>query len=342
VELLVVIAIIGILISLLLPAVQSARESARRLQCANNLKQLALAALNYESSMGHLPPSAILDSLEMSVTKNGVLEDYPVVDQRLGKQFSWVVTLLPFMERQNLYNEFDLSVSVFEQESEPQSRPISSLMCPSDEAQSRYLFDESLTHGKLFAKGNYAAFVSPYHIDLQLIYPGAFIATGQPLKHVVDGISRTVALTEVRTLDHFQDERGAWALPWAGSSILSFDMHHRCLVGYTCPEDPYYRPDPRSLGLTQVPNSSGQVVDTLHFCASGSDQKRQSLFDGMPCGKWLAVVGVTGYYSAAPRSLHVGGVNATFVDGHVGFLLDDIDEFSMAYQISVNDGQVGD
>ena len=67
VELLVVIAIVGVLVSLLLPAVQAARESARRIQCVNHLKQLALAALNYESTYDRLPPSAFLDEIEKTV-----------------------------------------------------------------------------------------------------------------------------------------------------------------------------------------------------------------------------------------------------------------------------------
>ena len=345
VELLVVIAIIGVLISLLLPAVQAARESARRVQCINNLKQLATAALSYESSMGHLPPSALLEPSEMSYTRaNKVVINYPVVDQEVGKQFSWVVVLLPFIEQQSLYEAFDLSRSVFDQPQEPQSRYIESLICPSDIARSRHFFDEIFTDGKYFGKANYAAYVSPFHIDLQLIYPGAFIVTGQPLKKIEDGTSRTIGLSEVRTLDHFRDERGAWALPWAGSSILAFDMHHKCLpnVKYPCTEDRYYRPDPASLGQTQTPNRSGRIVDTLHRCARGSDQEQLSLLEGMPCVEWVWPIGTFGYYSAAPRSLHIGGVNVAYVDGHVDFLLNDVDEFSMAYQISVNDGHLDD
>ena len=341
VELLVVIAIVGVLISLLLPAVQAARESARRVQCINQLKQLSLAALSYESAYGRLPPSAILDTAEKTFTPQGrPPTQYSVVDQQLGKQISWAVLLLPFIEQQNLYDGFDLSLPVFEQELEPQAKSISTLLCPSDHAPSSYFSHENLTEGKLFAKGNYAAYVSPYHIDMQLVYPGALVVTGQPLSRIEDGASNTFIFSEVRTLDHSQDERGAWALPWAGASILSFDMHPKCSKGSICPDENRYQPNPISLGLTQVPNSSGRVVDTLHFCKSGSNQSRQSLFENMPCGKWIGRIGTGGYYSAAPRSLHRGGVNIAYVDGHVDFLVDEVDEISMAYQISINDGQV--
>lgn len=86
VELLVVIAIIGILIALLLPAVQAAREAARRLQCANNLKQLGLALHNYHTAHRTLPPGGI--------TSNGL---------------SYIVMLLPYLEQKALYDQFDFS-----------------------------------------------------------------------------------------------------------------------------------------------------------------------------------------------------------------------------------------
>jgi len=92
IELLVVIAIIAILIALLLPAVQQAREAARRTQCKNNLKQIALAMHNYESSNNALPPSM---AIVPTITSNA----------------SWSIhgRLLPFMEQVNLYSQIDLS-----------------------------------------------------------------------------------------------------------------------------------------------------------------------------------------------------------------------------------------
>ena len=101
IELLVVIAIIGVLIALLLPAVQSAREAARRAQCVNNLKQLGLAIHNYESANGCLPPAGEVYSNE-----------YPQYGWSLGPQnFCLKVRVLPFMEQQNAFNTVNFTVS---------------------------------------------------------------------------------------------------------------------------------------------------------------------------------------------------------------------------------------
>lgn len=86
VELLVVTAIIGVLVALLLPAVQAAREAARRIKCANNLKQLGIGLHNYESSLGMLPWG----------------NAYP----RIAGALSWIACLLPFIERQPHYDAF--------------------------------------------------------------------------------------------------------------------------------------------------------------------------------------------------------------------------------------------
>ncbi|MGH7140958.1 MAG: DUF1559 domain-containing protein, partial [Pirellulales bacterium] len=89
VELLVVIAIIGILIALLLPAVQAARETARRHSCMNNLCQLIIATQNYAAAHGVLPPG--------SIEAAG-----PVRNQPVGYHISWVAQILPFIEQGNV------------------------------------------------------------------------------------------------------------------------------------------------------------------------------------------------------------------------------------------------
>jgi len=101
IELLVVIAIIGVLIALLLPAVQAAREAARRSQCVNNLKQIGLALHNYESANGSLPPSGEAFSNE-----------YPQLGWATGPQnFSMKVRILPFLEQQQAFNTVNFAVT---------------------------------------------------------------------------------------------------------------------------------------------------------------------------------------------------------------------------------------
>jgi prepilin-type N-terminal cleavage/methylation domain-containing protein/prepilin-type processing-associated H-X9-DG protein len=336
VELLVVIAVIGILIGLLLPAVQQARESARRMQCLNNLKQLALATQGYEETHGILPPSGIVEPKTLTHREGTIRHQYPVFDQRSGKMFSWVVLLLPFLEERSLYSQFDMSRSILDQKSEPQERAIPTLLCPTDGALGRYYTPPG--SGKRFAKGNYAAYVSPFHSDLQLLYPGALISTGQKLSKVIDGTSKTVVFAEVRTLDNERDERGVWALPWNAASLLSLDMHHDDSAARG-----YFMNFWISLPLVyqaQMPNTIGPNADVLVECPR--EALAQAQVERMPCIKWDWDLGLFGYISAAPRSLHHGGVNIAFLDSHVEFLSDDVDPFTMAYLVGIEDEKVDD
>jgi prepilin-type N-terminal cleavage/methylation domain-containing protein len=128
VELLVVIAIIGILVALLLPAVQAAREAARRMQCGNNLKQLALACHNYHDVHKRLPWN--WDVTDNNYDFSG--QNIPVAI-RARVTFSWIVAALPFMEQQTLYDQIDFTVhNDTGRNLVIRATPISTLICPSN------------------------------------------------------------------------------------------------------------------------------------------------------------------------------------------------------------------
>ena len=119
VELLVVIAIIGVLVALLLPAVQAAREAARRASCANNLVQISLAVHHYEMAHGVYPAGTI--------NSTG-----PIVNAPSGYHHNWMVQILPYIEQQNAYNHLDKKASIYS----PQNMTVAANMpkwasCPS-------------------------------------------------------------------------------------------------------------------------------------------------------------------------------------------------------------------
>ncbi|MCC9607590.1 DUF1559 domain-containing protein [Blastopirellula sp. JC732] len=124
VELLVVIAIIGVLIALLLPAVQQARESARRMQCTNNMKQIGLALHNYADTFKEFPPLAILGD--------------GVGNPQAARCFTWIALILPQLEQGALHAQFNFAAPAWNQAlpnggGNLQAAPVASvLLCPSD------------------------------------------------------------------------------------------------------------------------------------------------------------------------------------------------------------------
>lgn len=193
VELLVVITIIGILIALLLPAVQAAREAARRMQCANNLKQIGLAVHNYENALKSLPPGGII---------NGK------TDQD-GNGLSMHVFILPYIELGNLYSQFQPAKRIDSyQPVAAEHQPVNAYLCPSALAAHRdgsdgvqwYLQHYNPVMGAsgadLFAGGTY-----PLVGDMgegQYATTGAmYIGSGHTISDLTDGTSNTFLIGEL-------------------------------------------------------------------------------------------------------------------------------------------------
>jgi prepilin-type N-terminal cleavage/methylation domain-containing protein/prepilin-type processing-associated H-X9-DG protein len=335
VELLVVIAIIGVLVSLLLPAIQAAREAARRANCQSNLHNMALAVLSYESAKSALPPSS-----QMEVGANDI-----ELNMFTGPQLSWIVQVLPYMEQVQTYQQFNLKKPFATYISEnvsvvptPEKTQPPLMMCPSDSASGRMFSlagsrTGNFTGTRIFGKANYVAYASPEHINCSKVWPGALVNEPQEMKRVEDGTSRTIMLTEVRTREEITDQRGAWALAWPGSSVLGLDMHGDGLPSSTvrvCNQGYYaYRPAPALAKGALPPNNpvGAENADDLRVCNDVSGAQ----LEGMPCI-------TSGSNTAAPRSLHPGGVNATHVDGSVLFIVNEIDPLVMGPMVCINDG----
>ncbi|MEM8679058.1 MAG: DUF1559 domain-containing protein [Planctomycetota bacterium] len=328
-----VIAIVGILMSLLLPAVNAARETARRTQCKNKIKQMGLAVLTYEAAKGHLPAAGIVAPPLGPAVR---------FDPLSGPQLSWLVLVLPFLEEQALYDQFELTAdsSVLTQRGDPQLVQPATYLCPSGNARGQFFQHHRLSDGISLAKGNYAVFVSPQHVvDLWYVpgalggfRPGAF--EGQTISKVRDGTSRTIAITEVRVRHNERDPRGIWAVPWGAASTLAVHIDHtyREPLDINLPVRKYV-PDPIYLSWSHTPNNP-EKPDLLYFCPSPA----QALLEGMPCANGNG--NLSAFVTGSARSQHPGGVNASALDGHVGFMSDEIDAYVLTYLVSTRDDAV--
>jgi len=166
IELLVVIAIIAILIGLLLPAVQKVREAAARAQCQNNLKQIGLACMSYESATGFLPPSYILDFNLPPAT---------ATDPHMAH--GWGTIILPYVEQDNLQRLYNLQASFYQPANAAAiNTPVKLFVCPSTPSSSRE-YNGSFSIG--LASFNYRAQAGDYAPN-DLINQGAANFLGYP------------------------------------------------------------------------------------------------------------------------------------------------------------------
>lgn len=319
VELLVVIAIIGILIGMLLPAVQQVREAARRVTCGNNIRQLTLAMHNYESARMNFPP--------------GLRNHLQVVPAGYRKgTFGWGTFVLPFVEQGNLYNvlapnqgnmDDRLRDSDQAEVEEALITPLAGFRCPSNNAEPRSQRTVPRVQGGL-GLSNYVANNGSGRImwtsfdrsvDSKRV-TGPFDGEGGTrFSEFTDGSSNTVLLSERVYLngpmssDVSQNVRDA--IPGAANIFGAKGLGH----------DPGAADEEKSFGMVDVA-----------FCGSGLIND----FDGFTKKK-------------AASSRHPGGVQMSFADGSVHFISETIDqgnEYSRienaAYKrlLSMNDGLV--
>jgi prepilin-type N-terminal cleavage/methylation domain-containing protein len=306
VELLVVITIIGILIALLLPAVQAAREAARRMQCSNNLKQLGLALHGYHNTQKCFPA--------------GVTQ--PV--QGLGGPFNtWVVRIMPYMEMGATFDRWNFSHGYGGGTANYQTfrTPIPAINCPSDNPGPSKLTSN-------FWHANYVACFSP---SGKMIEPGANVlgdtcqnsATTNPAmketpvrkslfnsnifksaSDVKDGLSNTIALSEtIAGVDqgNSNDIRGFWWYPWGCQYV-----HHRT-------------PN------TMIPD---EMWGGPTYCSNRPEAPCNA---NAPCNSSVDL---------AARSKHPGGVVTASADGSVHYCSDQIDLPVWQAAASINGGEV--
>jgi len=286
VELLVVIAIIGILVALLLPAIQAARESARRSQCINNMKQLGVAMQNFHDTNKELPAG----------------------------NFSccwgtWQMTILPFIEEQQLGDLYQFSPKIYPgylpnyryDVNDPSTDPpvrnlevcrtrIATLTCPSDEpqlrqnliAQHNYVTNYGNTNHIGWTIGTVKYLGAPFVGDDRIEpYP----AIEMKFREITDGLSKTMLASET-----VQGQAGdARALTWWGWGA-AFETY-----------------DP--------PNSNAADI------IQGNPNDCQPIDPNPPCTPMSS----GGVMRASARSRHPGGVNVGMLDGSVQFVSDDVD-----------------
>ncbi len=177
IEMLVVMAIIAMLICLLLPAVQQARESARRTQCKNNLMQIGLALQNYEAAHRVFPPGT------QNITG-------PIINRENAADFhmGWTTQILPFLERTNDYRHIDFTSSVYAPSNHPvRTRILPLLICPSDPGP--------LTPG--VGPTNYCGIHNDYETPIDVKQNGVlFLNSSVRCEQITDGLSNTAFVVE--------------------------------------------------------------------------------------------------------------------------------------------------
>jgi prepilin-type N-terminal cleavage/methylation domain-containing protein/prepilin-type processing-associated H-X9-DG protein len=328
IELLVVIAIIGVLIGLLLPAVQKVREAAARTQCANNLKQIGLALHNYESANGYLPTAYKMLPAPDPAAPSGTGTYGPSV----------FVLILPYLEQDNVYRQIDITKAALNPVNMPPNNPayltpIKTFLCPSAPGNPLVDYSAELANsfnnfgitvnyppGLIFGRSDYAP-----DAGMQADIPGININAGasiicQPpdgpvrITTISDGTSNTIMVIE-----------DAGRPTWYGSKGVVAMSTYTGAPGTT-------------------PQGGGAWADPLNYIAtnggdpSGSGIAAGGGFMGIPVAPWSCANGCTN--DSEIFGFHTSGSNVCFGDGSVRFVKNGLTMAQMQALLSRAGGEV--
>ena len=352
IELLVVIAIIAILVALLLPAVQQAREAARRTQCKNNLKQIGLGLHNYLTTHNRFPPGRLLPDLLVGGVPQTSYTSYSSNATNIWTGNRSVhIFILPYMEQANIYNLINFAG--------PNSTRMTSGGTPSNpnyqayaQAAGLFLCPSDANTGRVISENNYVynfGGSTPYggaaNSTQQTNWTGAITVGAQSLpcggngaftagasladRDFTDGMSNTAMFSE-RTKG---SASAAASTPPTPSDIITSPNRQNVMLA----------PDVMFNDCLNAPRvASGFNFTTFGRWAIGSDFSNGWPFAGysgtmynhvatpnwrgLDCGNWSAIADTPGEHAIiSARSMHTGGANVMLADGSVRFASDSID-----------------
>ena len=316
VELLVVIAIIGVLVALLLPAIQAAREAARRSSCGNNLKQLGLALHNYHDARKIFPNSTISTQYNVYYQSGGA------TGTNMGP--TWVTAILPFIEGSNVITLYNKNAFYMEAAANVSFRSsnLPFMICPSDPFAATPCNGSQLglANGP-WARGCYGcnacvrydeaacnSTTGAWWTDLAsrgVMGPNISLS----IMKINDGTSKVIALSELRADPDPYASRGIWALQSGSSGTYAHGANATNYYGaasWLGDVGPNYAGNPNGKTGDVVMACEQQISNTIGFTL------------GMGC-VWSGSAGTQG-----PKSSHPGGVQTVFCDGSVHWMDDSI------------------
>lgn len=325
IELLVVIAIIAILVALLLPAVQQAREAARRSSCKNNLKQLGLAMHNYHDVYGSLPPAYVLD---------------PNVSDDEG-HWVWSAFLLPYVELGSVFDALNVGDTpasyAFGQNIQTMQQRYPTFRCPSDASQDVHTeagytidyFDSSGTR-----TSNVGVSVTNYVVSNNNAYSRANV----PPSNYLDGTTGGTGVFGQNSSISFRD--------------ITDGLSNSLLIGeraYRIPQNPMYGGMLFAVrdNLSQGPTCHNCPIGAASATNTANNQGLLSISGSTHFG--INPLSTNNHANAAYSSLHAGGAQFVMADGSVRFISENIDNRTTSGGIvdstferlaSIGDGQV--